>query len=292
MHSVYSSCILLWGYLATSTMAFSVVTPPTTLSLSTTLPATWKHHRRTFLSLNSQSNDNNDDDDMQSNNNTGETMPTLTRVPVEWEGKPIPFVDTQANAFIECYADSLATVNGREYTIGVPCDYAVALCRLEKSVEDNDDDDVEGELLPIELDDPFMDELFPVAAEVAEEEFGEDLVLQRTPQTLTMVGELDDEDDSEEDDSEDDDDDEEEVEVLLSFDYKDEEYCLVRMLDPILLVGKPDPNNPNNRILLTTEESETIMPIIEDMFVDYSDDMGNGDAGYEISDASEGPKHS
>ena len=125
-------------------------------------------------------------------------------------------------------------------------------------------------------------------------EFGEELVLQRTPQTLTLVGELeDDEEDFEEDfveddedlslddNDDDDDDDEEEVEVLLSFECNNVEYHLVRLLDPILLVGKSTPprsndndnNNlpedPTKRYLLTAEESANVMPLLEDLFLEY-----------------------
>ncbi len=103
-------------------------------------------------------------------------------------------------------------------------------------------------------------------------------MLQRTPQTLTLVGELedDDEEEFEEDDdlsAEDDDaDDEEEVEVLLQFEHRGREYNLVRLLDPILLVGKVDENAPENRILLTPEESDAVMPILEEMFLQFHED--------------------
>jgi hypothetical protein len=198
--------------------------------------------------------------------------PVLKRVPADQEGIPIPFVDKTGNSFIECYADSVAIVDGAEYTIGVPCDYSVALCYF----------DDEEQLVPVELDDKLMDDLFPLAESIVGEEFGEELVLQRTPQTLTLVGELDDDDeeDFEEDDdlsTEDDEaeEDEEEVEVLLSFEFKGKEFSLVRMLDPILLVGKVDPNVPDNRILLTPEESDAVMPRLEEMFLEFHDDPDN-----------------
>lgn len=106
-------------------------------------------------------------------------------------------------------------------------------------------------------------------------EFGEELVLQRTPQTLTLVGELeedDDEDDLEDDEDEDDDDDDEadeEVEVLLKFEHRDKEYNLVRFLDPILLVGRQDPDNAERCLLLTAEESDKVMPRLEGLFLDF-----------------------
>lgn len=96
-------------------------------------------------------------------------------------------------------------------------------------------------MVPIELDDPLMDDIFPVAEGIIEDEFGEELVLLRTPQTLTLIGELEESDMDEDEDMDDMDeaeDTEEEVEILVSFEEEGREYHLVRLLDPILLVGK------------------------------------------------------
>ena len=189
--------------------------------------------------------------------------PTLQRIPSEEEGIPIPFVDLQGASFIECYADSFTTINGVEYTIGVPCDYAVALCYF----------DDQEQLIPVELDDDMMDDVFPIAASIVEEEFGEELSLHRTPQTLTLVGELEEEEDEEDDDDEDDmEDGEEEVEILLSFEHRGKEFNLVRLLDPVLLVGKADPENGDRRVLLSVEESEQVMPVLEDLFLEFHEE--------------------
>jgi len=208
------------------------------------------------------------------------TSTALKRVPPELEGVPIPFVDTSSDSqsgnvlkFIECYADSLCTVEGVEYTIAVPCDYSVALCFQ----------DADQQLIPVELaDSATMDDLFPVAEAIVADEFGEELVLQRTPQTLTLVGELEEDDEDEEededDDEEDDDDDgEEEVEVLLSFEHRGKEFLLVRLLDPILLVGKKPETADEEvtmdmRVLLTPEESDNVMPVLEDLFLKFHND--------------------
>eukprot|EP00536_Pseudo-nitzschia_multiseries_P012933 jgi/Psemu1/33619/gm1.33619_g len=192
---------------------------------------------------------------------------TLKRVAEDDDGVPIPFLDRAENSFIECYADSVITVDGVEYTIGVPCDYCVALCYFE------------GEnLVPVELNDELMDDIFPIAENIVEEEFEEELTLQRTPQTLTLVGELEEEDRDEEDeddfdDDDDDDSDEEQVEVLLTFEHRDKEINLVRLLDPVLLVGKPDKERADLRVLLSPDESEKIMPILERTFLTFHDDV-------------------
>jgi hypothetical protein len=106
---------------------------------------------------------------------------TYIKVPDE-DDTVIPFVDPDTNTFIDCYADSIVTLSdGITYTVGEPCDYAVAIGYV---------DEREGGLVPLELDDPMMDDVFPVAELIIEEEFGEELSLQRTPQALTLIGEL------------------------------------------------------------------------------------------------------
>lgn len=177
----------------------------------------------------------------------------------------IAFMDLNGEKSIDCYVDSYATVDGVEYTIGNPCDYAVALCYFEG----------DEQLVPIELDDPLMDDIFPIAEGIIEDEFGEELVLLRTPQTLTLVGELeeseaDDDEDYDDYDDEDMGESEEEVEILVSFEENDQEYHLVRLLDPVLLVGKV--GNENTRILLTPEESDSVMPKLEEMFLNYQEE--------------------
>lgn len=187
--------------------------------------------------------------------------------------------------FIECYIDAVATLTSlkggnkqkTEYYIGTPCDYSVTLCYFDETT---------GALQPVEdvrdegdsnnNNNQLMDEIFPIAAGIVEEEFGDELGLVRTPQTLTLVGELELDDDDDDDDNFDPstsqgDDDEEEVEILLTFDHDGVEYNLVRLLDPVLLVAKGI-GGDNRKILLTEEESEEIMPYIEEMILDYQED--------------------
>ena len=189
---------------------------------------------------------------------------TIHKVP-EDDDTPIPFLDPLTNNYIECYADSIAIIDDVEYTIGNPCDTSVALCYF----------DLADSLIPIELDSPMMDEIFPMAASIVEDEFGEELVLERTPQTLTLVGELEEggEDEDYDDEDEDDiDEEEEEVEILLSFDEERTEYVLVKLLDPVLLVGRAsEDENDQKCILLTEEEADRTMPALEEMFLEFKD---------------------
>ena len=214
----------------------------------------------------------------QVSSSSGSASVTFQRVPPYIKGIPIPFVDIATASsspvsvlqFIDCYVDCLCIVEGVEYTIGVPCDYSVAICYYD------DDDQEQEQLIPIEVSDSAtMDDLFPVAEAIVAEEFGEELVLQRTPQTLTLVGELEEDTEDDEDDGEGED--EEEVEVLLSIEHRGKEYLLVRLLDPILLVGKvPEKAEGevamDTRVLLTPEESDQVMPVLEELFLQFHDD--------------------
>lgn len=186
---------------------------------------------------------------------------SLRKVPEE-EDAPIPFVDEISSSFIDCFADAIAQVGGVEYTIGSPCDHSVALCYFD----DN------GELIPVEIEEDLMNDVFPIAASIVEEEFGEELSLERTPQTLTLVGELEEgEEDEEHTEEANLDEDEEDVEILLTFEHREKEYNLVRLIDPVLLVGKNTKGNIPKCILLSPEEADEIMPILEDMFLGYDE---------------------
>ena len=87
------------------------------------------------------------------------------------------------------------------------------------------------------------------------------------------------EDDDDEEDDEDDfgeeydaddqgmEDDEEEVEILLSFEHRDKEFHIVRLLDPVLLVGINDAENEERRILLSPKQADAVMPALEKIFL-------------------------
>ena len=76
------------------------------------------------------------------------------------------------------------------------------------------------------------------------------------------------------DEDDDDDDDDEEVEVLVAFEQDGRQYNLVRMLDPMLLVGKMDDDKGSERrLLLTPKESDVVMPVLEEMFLEFREDI-------------------
>ena len=208
----------------------------------------------------------------------------------------VTFYDPQAaqtNSLptIDCFIDRVYEVDGVEYTIGTPCDYVVSICTTEASSEASDDDDDDGELNPIDIEPDttkIIDELFPIMAKAVADEFDGEMTLSRTPQYMTLLGDidLDDEDDLDNDDVDetedyDEDEEDEEVQVILTFDKDGTEYTLVRELEPMLLVGKaPKPEDLNDdltmdmRILLDAEESDAVVPKLMEM---YNDDEDNED---------------
>ena len=140
-----------------------------------------------------------------------------------------------------------------------PVDNAVDIAYIEE------DEDGEEGLCLIESDDELMDQLFPIAKELVEQDEAAKLALYRTPATLTLAGNLGiDDDDDEEDEDENEEDEEEAADLLLSFDFEGKEYHLVRPTDLMLLVGK-DTDNKDGRVLINGEESEAIMPTLMEM---------------------------
>jgi hypothetical protein len=131
---------------------------------------------------------------------------------------PVVLRDVKGRA-IECYVHSHVQMVGDEdtrYIVGVPCDPCIEICE----VGDNE------EVYTIDESDDRMDLLFPVAAALLEED---DLFLARSAATLTLQGDLEMDEDSNslvED------------EELASFEYEGAEYCILRIVAPLLLVAK------------------------------------------------------
>ena len=157
------------------------------------------------------------------------------------------------NIYLASLADDAKWLDRR-----FPVDNAVDIAFIEE------DEDGEEGLVLIESDDELMDQLFPIAKKLVEQDEDAKLALYRTPATLTLAGNLGIDDDEDEED-EDGEDEEEAADLLLSFDFDGKEYNLVRPTDLMLLVGKEDADNKDGRVLINDEESETIMPTLMEM---------------------------
>lgn len=159
---------------------------------------------------------------------------------------------------IECYVDAIAKINDVDYSVGFPVDHAVDIAVIEE------DEDGEEGLTLLETDDPLMDKLFAIAKDMIEQDDSK-LALYRTPATITLAGNLGMDDDEDDEDEDEDEDGVEAADLLLSFEYEGQEYNLVKPTDLMLLVGKEDVGKTEQRVLITDEESEELMPTLVEM---------------------------
>lgn len=113
---------------------------------------------------------------------------------------------------IECFIDSSVTVKDETYYVLEPCDDVVAIVAFD----DNDEPNV------IDPDSEEMDNIFPFAVAVFDEE---DINLIRSAGVLTMMSES--EDDDEDGDDGDDDDDDEGIFLLIVCKYARNSYVML-----------------------------------------------------------------
>ena len=158
-----------------------------------------------------------------------------------------------------CHVDCIAKINDVDYSVGFPVDHAVDIAIIEE------DEDGEEGLTLLETDDESMDKLFAICKDLIEQDEDAKLTLYRTPATLTLAGNLGMDDEDGDDDDDEDEDEVEAADLLLSFEYEGQEYNLVRPTDLMLLVGKVDDDDKEQRVLITDEESEEIMPTLMEM---------------------------
>lgn len=136
-----------------------------------------------------------------------------------------------------------------------------------------------------------MDILFPLAVKTIEADFGGDLTLVRSATTLTLQGYIDDDEDDEEendgdegiskgedkisvvteggdddnDDDEEDEDEDDEDEELGSFEYKNREFCIIKVGMPLLIIGRQsEPSEEAPYIILDGDENDRISALIQD----------------------------
>ncbi|GMH81986.1 hypothetical protein TrVE_jg179 [Triparma verrucosa] len=176
------------------------------------------------------------------------------------DASPIPFLPTTSPSPllpIDIYPSCTITTSSSTFHIGTPCDNSISICYFDNSLDS---------LIPLEEKDVEFDSVVSVASKVIEEEFGEDLQLVRSCGVLTLCGEIDWEEDEEEDENDKDgEDDEEEVEMLLAFEYDGREYNVVRMVDPVMLVGE---EGEGGEVRLIGEGREDVLEEIEKIFVE------------------------
>jgi len=207
---------------------------------------------------------------------------------------------TGVDKSIDCAVHYCVSLDDEEeYYVATPFDHEVAIC--EESLQD-------GTIRIVDPASTEMKELFEIPASILKDMFGTNLVLLKTPRTLTVIGDLDricqniqdgkpidDYLDKEfvnpyaknsgeepivqkkEDNVKDEETDDQEnaAERLFSFEHEGRLYSLIRMLEQTIFVGKDDPASPApRRLLLTPKESEKIIPQITKLFKKELDDLG------------------
>ena len=154
---------------------------------------------------------------------------------------------------LNCYIEQSIEVDGMTYLLLVPVDIPVVIMSW-------DADEIEATMLE---DDREIEIIFANAKAVLAEQ---DLYLHHTAYTLTATGELppikedqiltldiDDEDSQLES---------EELQLLSSFYYEEQKYCIYTPLTPLLFFARYD---LNNQLELVSPEQENLLPILEEL---------------------------
>lgn len=154
---------------------------------------------------------------------------------------------------LNCYIEQSIEVDGMTYLLLIPIDIPVVIMSWDK-------DEIEATMLE---DDSEIELIFANAKAVLAEQ---DLYLHHTAYTLTATGELppieedqiltldiDDEDSQLES---------EELQLLASFYYTEQKYCIYTPLTPLLFFAR---YNLNNQLELVSPEQENLLPILEEL---------------------------
>ena len=176
----------------------------------------------------------------------------------------VVLADPETAREMQCHMLETVDDGAQLYASMTPVDTPVAITALREN-------------MMVEVDDPaLLEALLPSAAAVCAE-MG--LTLMDTPVTLTVAGELPDPDDGdggayaaldlpEADDAEDD---EDGAEVLLGFRHDDAQYYVVRLLDPVFVVGK---QVATSRFEIPSErEVERVAPALEEVMAQAATEL-------------------
>ncbi|NJK73212.1 MAG: DUF3727 domain-containing protein [Oscillatoriales cyanobacterium RU_3_3] len=161
---------------------------------------------------------------------------------------------------LTCNVEYSMNVEGQDYVLLLPVDSPVEIFTW-----DGDDSDEAAILVEDETE---IDKIFDTARVVLQEQ---NLSLQRTAVTLTVVGELPEfpDEDLVPDTESEDESDFEELLWLTSFYHEEQEYAIYTPLDPFFILARmSDDGKPE---LLSPEEYqklEPLLPMLEDQFFD------------------------
>uniref|UniRef100_A0A7S4VUZ6 Uncharacterized protein n=1 Tax=Ditylum brightwellii TaxID=49249 RepID=A0A7S4VUZ6_9STRA len=100
----------------------------------------------------------------------------------EWKDLPVPFIDPDGNNFIDCIMVYMVDFEGETYVLATPREKSAAVCY------ENEED---GSIVMLDSDDDENIEIFEMAAAKLSKIFDDEVMLKRTPRTLTISGNLD-----------------------------------------------------------------------------------------------------
>jgi hypothetical protein len=161
---------------------------------------------------------------------------------------------------LTCYIEHSLKLAEQEYVLLLPVDSPVEIFAWKE-----DDDEDEESATPIS-EEATIDEIFPIAKAVLEEQ---NLTLKRTAITLTVEGDLPDLDEEDEIEFDEEEDLEQELQLLASFYHHEQEYAVYTPLDPFLILARLDDEGQPQ--LLSPEEMqklEPLLPMLEDQLFD------------------------
>ncbi len=179
------------------------------------------------------------------NNNSDEVSVTLT---------------DEVGRSLTCNVEYSMNVEGQDYVLLLPIDSPVEIFTWHG-------DESDEAAIPVE-DETEIDKIFDTARLVLQEQ---NLTLQRTAVTLTVVGELPEfpEEDLSPDSDSEQESDFEELLWLTSFYHEEQEYAIYTPLDPFFILARM--NDDGQPELLSPEEFqklEPLLPRLEDQFFD------------------------
>jgi len=171
--------------------------------------------------------------------------------PADEDAAPILLKDPKTKRSIECYPHSYAKIpdDAMQYVVAVPCDPCIEICAVDPESD---------ALTTIEIDSALMEMIYPVARQLLAED---ELELVNSATTLTLSGDL-------EVDEEDLDDEgfEQDLE-LASFEYENDEYAIIKVGMPLMLVAQAldleTGNSPEGYTLLDDQANERVSALLQ-----------------------------
>ena len=169
---------------------------------------------------------------------------------------------------LACYVEHYFEAEGQKYVVLLPVDFPVEIFAWRASGD-------EEELVPINNEEPEIDDIFPLAKAVLAEQ---NLTLKRTALSLTAGGEMPDIDEDEESleyeevaiEELGDDDDYEELQWLATFYQEEQGYSIYAPLNPLFIVARQVEEGKAE--LLSDEEQnklEPMLPTLEELIQNH-----------------------